>query len=74
MLQASSPKFKNLDCLHHFFDGVLGNFHVVVVVVEVITPPLPRDGGTVRTANQVHAVNLIEIRLEERWQLISNKS
>ena len=33
------------------------------IVVVVITPPLPRDGGTARTAIQVHAVNLIEIRL-----------
>ena len=32
----------------------------------VIIPPLPRDGGTARTAIQVHAVKLIEIRLEER--------
>ena len=47
---------------------------VVVVVVVVITPPLPRDGGTARTAIQVHAINLIEIRLEERWQPISNQS
>ena len=31
--------------------------------VVVITPPLPRDGVTARTAIQVHAVNLIEIRL-----------
>ena len=38
-----------------------------VVVVVVITPPLPRDEGTARTAIQVHAVNLIEIRLGERW-------
>ena len=29
-------------------------------------PPLPRDGGTERTQIQVHTVNLIEIRLEER--------
>ena len=36
-------------------------------VVVVITPPLPRDEGTARTAIQVHAVNLIEIRLGERW-------
>ena len=35
----------------------------VGVVVVVINPPLPRDGGTARTAMQVHAVNLIEIRL-----------
>ena len=41
-------------------------------VVAVINPPLPRDGGTARTAIQVHAVNLIEIRLGERWQPISN--
>ena len=46
----------------------------MVVVVVVITSPLPRDGGTARTAIQVHAVNLIEIRLGERWQLISNQS
>ena len=45
-----------------------------VVVVVVITPPLPRDGGTARTVIQVHAINLIEIRLEERWQPISNQS
>ena len=31
----------------------------------VITPPLSWDGGTARTAIQVHAVNLIEIRLGE---------
>ena len=37
-------------------------------------PPPPRDGGTVWTAIQVHAVNLIEIRLGERWQPISNQS
>ena len=43
-------------------------------VVVVITPPLPRDGGTVRTAIQIHAVNLIEITLQERWQPISNQS
>ena len=36
------------------------------VVVVVITLPLPRDGGTARAAIQVHAVNQIEIRLEER--------
>ena len=45
-----------------------------LVVVVVVTPPLPRDGGTARTAIQVHAVNLIEIRLGERWQPISNQS
>ena len=44
----------------------------LVVVVAVIT--LPRDGGTARTAIQFHAVSLIEIRLGERWQPISNQS
>ena len=44
------------------------------VVVVVITPPLPRDRGTALTSIQVHAVNLIEIRLGERWQPISNQS
>ena len=47
---------------------------VVVVVVVVITPSLPRDGGTARSAIQIHAVNLIEIRLAERSQPISNQS
>ena len=32
-------------------------------LVVVITPPLPWDGGTARTAIQVHAVKLIDIRL-----------
>ena len=44
------------------------------VVVVVITPALPRDGDTARTAIHVHAVNLIKIRLGERWQPISNRS
>ena len=30
------------------------------VVVVVISPPLPRDGGTARTEIQVHSVNLVE--------------
>ena len=30
-------------------------------IVVVITPPLLRDGGTARTAIQVHTVNLIEL-------------
>ena len=42
--------------------------------VVVITPPLPRDGDTAETAIQVHAVYLIEITLEEKWQHISNQS
>ena len=32
-----------------------------LVVVVVTTPPLPRDGGTARTAIQVHAVNLTKL-------------
>ena len=32
----------------------------------MITLPIPRNGGTARTAIQVHAINLIEIRLGER--------
>ena len=40
----------------------------------VVTPPFPRDEGTARTAIQVHAVNLITIKLGERWQPISNQS
>ena len=47
---------------------------VSVVVVVVITPPLPQNRGTARTAIKVHAVNLIEFRLGERWQPISNQS
>ena len=42
--------------------------------VVVITSRLPRDGGMARTDIQVHAVNLIEIRLGERWQPVSNQS
>ena len=45
----------------------------VVVAVVVVTSPLPRDGGTARTEIQVHAVNLINIRLGERWQPILNQ-
>ena len=44
------------------------------VVAGVITPSLSRDGGTARTAIQVYAVNLIEIRLWERWLPILNQS
>ena len=44
------------------------------IVLVVITPPLPQDRGTARTAIQGHAVNLIEIRLEERWHSISKQS
>ena len=52
-------------CLYH----ILINFyfvHVCVCVcVCVFTPPLPWDGGTAWTVIQVHAVNLIDIRLGE---------
>ena len=34
---------------------------LLALVVVVITPPLPRDGGTARTAMQVYAVNSIEL-------------
>ena len=44
------------------------------VCLFVVTPPLPRNGGTAYTAIQVYAVNLIEIRLGQRWQPISNQS
>ena len=44
------------------------------VVLVVIAPSLPRDGGTARTAIQVHAINLFKIRLGEKWQPISNQS
>ena len=46
----------------------------LVCLFVVITLPLLRDGGTARTAIQVHAVTVFEIRLEERWQPISNQS
>ena len=35
---------------------------IKIEVVVVITTPLSRNGDTARTAIQVHAVNLIEIR------------
>ena len=56
------------------FEHVIDEFSSKNVVVVVITPPLPRDGGTAPTAMQVHAVNLIEIRLGERCKLILNRS
>ena len=37
-------------------------------------PPLSQDGVTARMAISAHAVNLIEIRLGERWQPILNQS
>ena len=46
-------------------DSVLSWCFRIPVVVIVITPPLSRDGGMARTAIQVHAVNLIIIRLGE---------
>ena len=36
---------------------------VIRVLAVVIARLLPRDGGTARTAIQVHVVNLIDIRL-----------
>ena len=38
---------------------------IYAVVVVVITPPLPRDGGTARTGIRVHAVNLFELGYEK---------
>ena len=61
----------NLNILNIFY---LSSKRFVVVVVVVITPPSPPDGGMAQTAIQVHVVNLIEIRLGERWQPISNQS
>ena len=68
----------NLNLYHH--QKLLRSFTLnrlctdLLVVVVVISLPLPRVGGTARTAIQVYAVNLIETRLGERWQLISNQS
>ena len=45
---------------------------LATIVAVATAPPIPRDGGSARTAVQVHAVNLIVIRPEERWQPISN--
>ena len=47
--------------------------HVQKQLVVVIIPPLSLGGGTARTAIPVHTVNLIEIRLGERWQPIWNQ-
>ena len=44
------------------------------VVVVMIIFFLPLDEGTARTAIQVYAINLIKIRLRERWQPILNQS
>ena len=41
-----------------------GKYLLIGDAVVVITPSLPRDGGT--EPIQVHAVNLIETRLGER--------
>ena len=48
--------------------------HSIDCCLFVVTPPLLRNGGTAWTAIQVHAVNLIEIRLRERWQPVLNQS
>ena len=42
-------------------------FYLVVVVVVLITLSFSWDGSTLRTAIQIHAVNLIEMRLGEIW-------
>ena len=62
-------------CFYVVFLGkVLHENSALLVRLFVVTPSLPRNGGTARTEIQVHAVNLIEIRLGERWQPISNQS
>ena len=73
---ASADTFKVWHFLVSYFEVFFGiSFERLLnLVVVVITPSLPRDGGTARTATQVHAVNLIEIRLRKRWQPISNQS
>ena len=55
------------------FTTILSAAASLRVVVVVITPPPPRDGGTARTAIQIHAVNLIELKQGERRQPISNQ-
>ena len=53
-------------CTSNFSSYIIGElFFVSCVCVCVFTPPLPWDGGTVWTVIQVHAVNLIDIRLGE---------
>ena len=47
--------------LHNFVARSFNSDAGGVVVIAVITPPLPRDGDTARMAIQVNAVNLIEI-------------
>ena len=42
-------------------EQVIDEFSRKNVVVVVITRPLLRDGGTARTAIQIHLVNLIEL-------------
>ena len=44
------------------------------VAVVVITSALPWDGGKARNAIQGHAVNLIEIRLGERWKVVETSA
>ena len=39
----------------------LVSYLVVIIIVVVIVLLLPRDGGTARTAIQVHTVNLMEL-------------
>ena len=56
---------KAFDSVWHpalFYKLISADFHPVVVVIP---PPLPRGRGTAQTAIQVHAVNLIQIRLGE---------
>ena len=72
--QVRLPKYLQLPSTEYLYMLLLVMWLVVIEchfngyhdVVVVITPSLPRDGGTARTAIQLHGVNLIEIRLGER--------
>ena len=63
-------KVGEVECYPEFFQLQLQ--FIDVACLFVVTPPLPRGGGTAQTAIQVYAVNLCKIRLGERWQPISN--
>ena len=56
------------------FLGLQPVYHSLTIIVVVIAPLLPWDGGTAQMAIQVHVINLIEVRLGERCQPISNQS
>ena len=53
---SNTYKTQNTICIYHDEKRL-----VAIVVVVVIAPPLPRDGGKERAAIQVHALNLIKL-------------